>query len=75
MNNWEKNNSEYNVGDPENSEIEYYLSMPEENEDVSINTLSLVSQQIQKGEISQIPLIFVFNEIFDFGRILLRIPL
>ena len=33
MNNWEKNNSEYNVGDPENSEIEYYLSMPEENED------------------------------------------
>ena len=34
MNNWEKNNSEYNVGDPENSEIEYYLSMPEENEDV-----------------------------------------
>ena len=35
MNNWEKNNSEYNVGDPENSEIEYYLSMPEENEDVS----------------------------------------
>ena len=35
MNNWEKNNSEYNVGDPENSEIEYYLSMPEENEDVA----------------------------------------
>ena len=34
MNNWEKNNSEYNVGDHENSEIEYYLSMPEENEDV-----------------------------------------
>ena len=36
MNNWEKNNSEYNVGDPENSEIEYYLSMPEENEDGAI---------------------------------------
>jgi large subunit ribosomal protein L19 len=35
MNNWEKNNSEYNVGDPKNSEIEYYLSMPEENEDVA----------------------------------------
>ena len=35
MNNWEKNNSEYNVGDPENSEIEYYLSMSEENEDVA----------------------------------------
>ncbi len=35
MNNWEKNNSEYKVGDPENSEIEYYLSMPEENEDVA----------------------------------------
>ena len=35
MNNWEKHNSEYNVGDPENSEIEYYLSMPEENEDVA----------------------------------------
>jgi len=35
MNNWEKNNSEYNVGDPENSEIEYYLSMPEENGDVA----------------------------------------
>ena len=35
MNNWEKNNSEHNVGDPENSEIEYYLSMPEENEDVA----------------------------------------
>jgi len=35
MNNWEKNNSEYNVGAPENSEIEYYLSMPEENEDVA----------------------------------------
>jgi len=35
MNNWEKNNSEYNVGDPENSEIEYFLSMPEENEDVA----------------------------------------
>ena len=35
MNNWEKNNSEYNVGDPANSEIEYYLSMPEENEDVA----------------------------------------
>jgi len=35
MNNWEKNNSEYNVGDPENSGIEYYLSMPEENEDVA----------------------------------------
>ena len=35
MNNWEKNNSEYNVGDPENSEIEYYLSMPEENKDVA----------------------------------------
>ena len=35
MNNWEKNNSEYNVGDPENSEIEYYFSMPEENEDVT----------------------------------------
>ena len=35
MNNWEKNNSEYNVGDPENSEIEYYLSMLEENEDVA----------------------------------------
>ena len=35
MNNWEKNNSEYNVGDPENSEIEYYLSMPEDNEDVA----------------------------------------
>ena len=35
MNNWEKNNSAYNVGDPENSEIEYYLSMPEENEDVA----------------------------------------
>jgi len=35
MNNWEKNNSEYNVGDPENSEIEYYLSMPEEIEDVA----------------------------------------
>ena len=34
MNNWEKNNSEYNVGAPENSEIEYYLSMAEENEDV-----------------------------------------
>ena len=34
MNNWEKNNSEYNVSDPENSEIEYYWSMPEENEDV-----------------------------------------
>ena len=35
MKNLEKNNSEYNVGDPENSEIEYYLSMPEENEDVA----------------------------------------
>ncbi len=35
MNNWEKNNSEYNFGDPENSEIEYYLSMPEENKDVA----------------------------------------
>ena len=35
MNNWEKNNSEYNVGDPENSEIEYYLSIPEENKDVA----------------------------------------
>ena len=35
MNNWEKNNSEYNFSDPENSEIEYYLSMPEENEDVA----------------------------------------
>ena len=35
MNNWEKNNSEYNVGDPENSGIEYDLSMPEENEDVA----------------------------------------
>ena len=35
MNNWEKNNSEYNVGDPKNSEIEYYLSMPEENGDVA----------------------------------------
>ena len=35
MNNWEKNNSEYNFGDLENSEIEYYLSMPEENKDVA----------------------------------------
>ena len=35
MNNWEKNNSEYNVDAPENSEIEYYLSMLEENEDVA----------------------------------------
>ena len=35
MNNWEKNNSEYNVGEPENSEKKYYLSMPEENEDVA----------------------------------------
>ena len=35
MNNWEKNNSEYNFSDPENSKIEYYLSMPEENEDVA----------------------------------------
>jgi large subunit ribosomal protein L19 len=35
MNNWEKNSSEYNIGDPENSGIEYYLSMPEENEDVA----------------------------------------
>jgi len=35
MNNWEKNNSEYNFSDLENSKIEYYLSMPEENEDVA----------------------------------------
>ena len=35
MSNWEKNNSDYNFGDPENSEIEYYLSMPEENKDVT----------------------------------------
>jgi len=35
MNNWEKNNSEYNFGDPENSKIEYYLSMSEENKDVA----------------------------------------
>ena len=35
MNNWENNNSNYFVDEPENSEIEYYLSIPEENEDVA----------------------------------------
>ncbi len=35
MNNWENNNLDYFVGDSENSEIEPYLAMPEEGEDVA----------------------------------------
>ena len=35
MNNWENNNLNYFVDEPENAEIEYYLSIPEENKDVA----------------------------------------
>lgn len=35
MNNWENNNLDFFVDDPENSEIEPYLAMPEEGEDVA----------------------------------------
>ncbi len=35
MKNWENNNLDYFLGDPENSEIEPFLAMPEEGEDVA----------------------------------------